>query len=251
MRSSPSWAMRTLSAEASLDTCRERSPSAQSSGNAMRTSRVPAPGVAASPDDAALASRGPSGLALRWSSSLASDALSGRLAATVLPSSLGGAFNVEQSASPFSLRALKYSSVELPLVSGVSAPQPGNRTSTAVMLSPPRAFVARRSGERLWSRSPSRILAIFCGVSLLSSDGRSARMKSTTCWSVFTSQTPSQQTTRNSSSALRSKTETSGVPDMIWPSGPLLLLFLYSRSPSARDRFRFPFTRCWDPTVST
>mmetsp|Transcript_73338 Transcript_73338/g.161965 ORF Transcript_73338/g.161965 Transcript_73338/m.161965 type:complete len:244 (+) Transcript_73338:157-888(+) len=123
-------------------------------------------------------------------------------------------------------------------------------TKTAVMLSPPKPPVSRRSGETQASRRSSRT----CSKALSSErEGNRWRMKSTTCWLVFTSQTPSQQMIRNSSfSWSLSLKVTSGVEQIICSSGGLEVSFLYSRSPKARDKLRLPLTRYWfGPLFST
>mmetsp|Transcript_11855 Transcript_11855/g.28019 ORF Transcript_11855/g.28019 Transcript_11855/m.28019 type:complete len:234 (-) Transcript_11855:411-1112(-) len=135
--------------------------------------------------------------------------------------------------------------------SGASSLSPGlRRTKTAVMLSPPRPLVSRKSCETQASSSSSRASSIARSSQPAA---RRARMKSTTCWLLFTSQTPSQQMIRNSSlSGSRSLKVTSGVEQIICFSGGRDRSFLYSRSPRARDRFRLPLTRyCPGPQHST
>mmetsp|Transcript_31070 Transcript_31070/g.60994 ORF Transcript_31070/g.60994 Transcript_31070/m.60994 type:complete len:256 (-) Transcript_31070:557-1324(-) len=132
-----------------------------------------------------------------------------------------------------------------------SASATSNLTITAVMLSPPRPFVSLKSRETQSSKRASKASRIALGSHCLDADRR-LLMKSTTSWLLLTSQTPSQQSTRNSSSLLRNSTRTSGVALMICFSGPNFPSFLYSRSPRARDRLRFPFTRYWPgPQFST
>mmetsp|Transcript_74218 Transcript_74218/g.172154 ORF Transcript_74218/g.172154 Transcript_74218/m.172154 type:complete len:264 (+) Transcript_74218:246-1037(+) len=110
---------------------------------------------------------------------------------------------------------------------------------TQVMLSPPRPCVSRGSAARQESSKASMILGISSPCFSL------GPTKSQTSWLVFTSQTPSQASTMNSSSSVMGSRMTSGVEQIICLSGPRSDLFLYSMSPIARERFRFPLTRWW------
>mmetsp|Transcript_96767 Transcript_96767/g.269043 ORF Transcript_96767/g.269043 Transcript_96767/m.269043 type:complete len:309 (+) Transcript_96767:408-1334(+) len=110
-----------------------------------------------------------------------------------------------------------------------------------VMLSPPRPPVVVRSGETQASSRPS---VTACGLRLPSSRAPNrGRMKSTACWLLMTSQTPSQATTMNSSPGCRWKVRTSGVQQMICSCGARLKFCLYRRSPIARERLKSPLTR--------
>mmetsp|Transcript_58572 Transcript_58572/g.171406 ORF Transcript_58572/g.171406 Transcript_58572/m.171406 type:complete len:282 (-) Transcript_58572:203-1048(-) len=117
------------------------------------------------------------------------------------------------------------------------------------MLSPPSPRVNLKSGETQASRRASKTRTMLCGSACDGAPPRPSRTKSTTSWLLLTSQTPSQQITTNSSCSVRLKNSTSGVEHMICSSGLRVPSFLYSRSPSARERLRLPLTRCWPGAV--
>mmetsp|Transcript_24946 Transcript_24946/g.74396 ORF Transcript_24946/g.74396 Transcript_24946/m.74396 type:complete len:226 (+) Transcript_24946:90-767(+) len=112
-------------------------------------------------------------------------------------------------------------------------------TMTHVMLSPPRPCVSRGSAAMQSSKRASMIFGIS---SPFFSRGLT---KSQTSSLVLTSQTPSQASTMNSSSSVSGTWIMSGVEQIICFSCPSSGFFLYSMSPIARDKFRFPLTRWW------
>mmetsp|Transcript_69056 Transcript_69056/g.202167 ORF Transcript_69056/g.202167 Transcript_69056/m.202167 type:complete len:203 (+) Transcript_69056:138-746(+) len=107
------------------------------------------------------------------------------------------------------------------------------------MLSPPMPCVSRGSATMQSSKRASTILGIS------SPCASREPTKSQTSWLVFTSQTPSQASTMNWSSFVSGIWMRSGVEQIICFSCPSSGFFLYSMSPIARERFRFPFTRWW------
>mmetsp|Transcript_30405 Transcript_30405/g.70104 ORF Transcript_30405/g.70104 Transcript_30405/m.70104 type:complete len:221 (+) Transcript_30405:130-792(+) len=105
------------------------------------------------------------------------------------------------------------------------------------MLSVPSPAVLAGSSEQQCSKTSS---ATTFRSMPFSSRGRT---KSQMSWLDMTSQIPSQAKTMNSSSGVRSRTMTSGVEQITCSFGGKSDRFLYSRSPMARLRFKFPFTR--------
>jgi len=93
-----------------------------------------------------------------------------------------------------------------------------------VILSPPKPPVCWRSGERHASR---RLSATASGLKLLSSKFPNLLLtKSTACWLLTTSHTPSQAMTMNSSFGCRGYVWTSGVLTINWSDWRSMLFCL-------------------------